>query len=139
MEPHDTPARAPPPRRTPKPSQRLDADAQRILGLVLGRVDIEHLAAMACQSESTIRRFADGATGARASVRMLTQAIVVTVCERAPDVAAVERETLVRLASASTPGGVGLHLPLLMDAPVTHAGTTKTATRRRVVAVRDGW
>lgn len=133
------PARDPPPRRTPKPSQHLDADARRLLAIVLGRVDIEQLAAMACQSESTIRRFADGATGARASVRMLTQAIVVAVCERASDVAASEREALVRLARESTPGGVGLHHPLLVETPLAHAKAAKTTHRRRVVAMNDGW
>jgi hypothetical protein len=54
--------------RAPKPSQKLDPDARRLLVELLACTDIERLAALASQSESTIRRFAEGDTGARASV-----------------------------------------------------------------------
>ncbi len=131
MEPPVKPSRSP---RAPKPSQRLDDDARRILGTLLGSVDIERIAVMASQSESTIRRFADGATGARASVRMLTQAIVVAACEHAREFAATERETLERLSRESTPGGVGLHLAALVSArPATRAHPPTTRARVPVV------
>ena len=94
--------------RRPKPSQTLDADAQRLLAALLAELDLAEVAAFAGESESTVRRYAGGGTGARASVRALTQAVLVLVCQRLPALAAGERATLERLNAGCTPGGVGL-------------------------------
>jgi hypothetical protein len=132
VDPDDTAAPTPASRpRAPKPSKRLDADTRRILGLLLARVDIEQLAAMASQSESTIRRFGEGATGARASVRMLSQAVVVAVCEHAPDLIATEGAALRRIARESTPGGVGLDLPALVPPPEPEAPAPRDRRKRQ--------
>ena len=111
-------ARAP---RAPKPSQRLDADALRLLEVLLASHDIERIATFSRQSESTVRRFVEGGTGARASAHMLAQAVVVAFCTLRPELVAAERETLMRLAREHTPGGVGLALPALTVAAAPRA------------------
>lgn len=103
-------ARAP---RAPKPSQRIDADTLRLLRELLASHDIERIATLSRQSESTVRRFVEGGTGARASAHMLAQAVVVAYCTLRPEGVEAERETLTRLARAHTPGGVGLALDAL--------------------------
>lgn len=114
-------ARAP---RAPKPSQRLDADALRLLDVLLRAHDIERIATLSRQSESTVRRFVEGGTGARTSAHMLAQAVVVAYCTLLPEGVAAEREALARLAREHTPGGVGLDLPAL-----TGAATPKARSR----------
>lgn len=122
------PEEAPKRPRLPKPSERLDADASRILGALLaGGVGIETVAALARSSESTIRRFHDGQTGSRASVSGVALAVVVAACTHAPELASKELPALVRLAREHTPGGVGLNLPLLVGA----APATRSYGRRR--------
>lgn len=131
MEPTDT-AR---PARAPKPSQRLDADALRLLQTLLGSHDIEAIATLSRQSESTVRRFVEGGTGARTSAHMLAQAVVVAVCTLRPELVATERDALVRLARDHTPGGVGLDLPALRGAaPVAGRRSPRGRTARIDVA-----
>lgn len=103
--------------RKPKPSEPLKDDARAFLAELIEAGQTARVVGHAQQGESTIRRFAKGDTGARASSRMLALAIVVAFVEWRRDTKVPltidECERLYEISRLATPGGVGLHMPEL--------------------------
>ena len=95
--------------RAPKPSQRLDPEAVRVLRLYLARGhDLEVLVSLSRSSESTVRRLIAGATGSRPAASMLALAAVVAIQRADAELYAMERQALEHLSTTHTPGSVGL-------------------------------